>query len=64
MQRDPYIEERERVMEVVRNFKGINRYDDYRLPEAYKDGGFALTDPIILSKYRSAAKEIIKKVGR
>lgn len=61
---DPYKEKREQIMAVVRNFTGINRKDDYRTPDAYKDGGFGLTDPVILGKYRSAAKEIIKKVGR
>lgn len=51
-------------MNIISNFKGIQRSDDYRSPDAYKNGGFALTDPVILTKYRSAGKEIIKKVGR
>ena len=34
--------------------------DEYRTPDSFKDGGFGLTNQVILSKYRSAAKEIIK----
>ena len=29
---------------MIENFKGIDRKDDYRAPDAYKDGGFGLTD--------------------
>jgi hypothetical protein len=31
---------------------------------SHKDGGFALTDKNVISKYRSAATDLIKQVGR
>ena len=34
--------------------------DDYRVADAYKDGGFALDDQVILTKYRGALKDLIK----
>jgi uncharacterized membrane protein len=35
------------------------------MPEnTHKDGGFALTDKNIISKYRSAGKDLIKQVGK
>jgi len=41
------------------------RNDDYRMEkDTHKDGGFALTDKNIISKYRSAGKELIFKVGK
>ena len=47
-----------------KTFKPINRKDEYRVPDAYKDGGFGLTDQVILNKYRTAGKEILKTVGK
>jgi hypothetical protein len=34
------------------------------MPDAYKDGGFALTDKAYISKFRSAGKDLIKQVGK
>lgn len=38
--------------------------DDYRDPKAAKEGGFEMSDRDMISRYRSAGKEVIKKVGR
>lgn len=38
--------------------------DDFRASDAHKDGGFALDDQEVLTKYRSALKDLIKQVGR
>ena len=38
--------------------------DDHRTSDAYKDGGFALEDQVILTKYRQALKDLIKQVGK
>ena len=43
----------------------IQRKDDYRLEkDTHSNGGFALTDKVILGKYRSAGKDLIKQVGK
>ena len=34
------------------------------MPDAYKDGGFALTDKAYIAKFRSAGKDLIKQVGK
>lgn len=31
-------------MQSIAKFQGLNRRDDYRTPDSYKDGGFGLTD--------------------
>ena len=38
--------------------------DDFRHPDAHKDGGFPLNDAAVLGRYRNAAKDIIKQLGR
>ena len=38
--------------------------DDYRDPNAGYYGGFTLTDSELSSKLRSAAKELLKSVGK
>ena len=38
--------------------------DDYRSPEAYSGGGFALTDQVVIGKFRSAFKGLISQIGR
>jgi hypothetical protein len=40
-------------------FKGHAHNDDYRVPSAYKNGGFALEDLVVINKYRSALKNLI-----
>ena len=47
-------------MELARNFKIVSMDDDFRPPDVYKDGGFALDDKEVLNKYRSALKDLIK----
>ena len=54
----------ERIMDLARNFKPFPRKDEYRAEGACKEGGFALTDPVVLSKFRSAFKDLIAQVGR
>ena len=34
--------------------------DDFRTPEAHKDGGFPLNDAAVIGKYRNAFKDIVK----
>lgn len=34
--------------------------DDFRHPDAHKDGGFPLNDAAVIGRYRAAAKDIIK----
>lgn len=53
-----------KIIDNAKNFKPFTRSDEYRVPDAYKDGGFGLTDQVIVNKYRTAGKEIIKSVGR
>ena len=38
--------------------------DDFRHPEAHKDGGFPLNDAAVIGKYRNAFKDIVKQLGR
>lgn len=38
--------------------------DDFRHPDAHKDGGFPLNDAAVIGKYRSAFKDIVKQLGR
>ncbi len=52
------------IMARAKNFQKISLNDDYRVPEAYKKGGFGLTDEVTLGKYRSAAKHMIALVGK
>lgn len=61
---DPKTKMKLKILENAKRFKPLTRTDDYRVQDAYKDGGFALTDAAIVAKYRQAAKEILKSVGR
>ena len=38
--------------------------DDFRHPDAHKDGGFPLNDAEVIANYRNAMKDIIKQLGR
>jgi hypothetical protein len=49
---------------MARNWKPIERNDDYRAPDAAKEGGFILNDPEVLAKFRSALRDLISQVGR
>jgi len=37
-----------------------NLKDDFRHPDAHKDGGFPLNDAAVIGRYRSAFKDIVK----
>ena len=39
-------------------------HDDFRVAGVHKDGGFPLTDPEVVARYRKAAKSIISQIGR
>jgi hypothetical protein len=52
------------VLDAARNWKPIDRDDNYRHPEASKDGGFPFVDAELLSRYRAAFKDIVKSIGR
>lgn len=41
---DPKYKLMMKLLENSKHFKTINRKDEYRPPDAYKDGGFGLTD--------------------
>jgi hypothetical protein len=41
-----------------------DRDDDIRAGDVAKEGGFALDDVQVLSKYRNAFKDLLKQVGR
>jgi len=40
-------------------FKPIAAFDDYRSPDAYKDGGFPLNDQEAIDKLRKAFKSLL-----
>jgi hypothetical protein len=61
---DPKTKIKLKILESAKRFKPLTRTDDYRVQDAFKDGGFSLTDAAIVAKYRQAGKEIIKSVGR
>jgi len=61
---DPKLKTKKKVIEAAKKWKPLSRKDEYRVADAWKDGGFQLTDKTILQKYRTAGKEIIKGVGR
>ncbi len=52
------------ILDLARNFKTIERTDDWRQPDAAKDGGFPLNDPVVLNRYRTAFKDVVKQIGR
>lgn len=52
------------IIENAKNWKPIDRHDDFRAPDAAKEGGFILDDPVVLAKFRSALKDLIGQVGR
>lgn len=50
---------------MVENWKPISDLnDDFRHPDAHKDGGFPLNDAAVIGKYRSAFKDIVKQLGK
>lgn len=50
---------------MVENWKPITDLnDDFRHPDAHKDGGFPLNDAAVIGKYRSAFKDIVKQLGK
>lgn len=55
---------RNAIIQLAKDFKTIDRTDDYRHPDAWKDGGFALNDPEVLGRYRTAFKDVVKQIGR
>ena len=52
------------IIESARNLQALTLRDDYRVADSHKDGGFALDDQVVLTKYRNALKDLIKQVGR
>ena len=38
--------------------------DDFRHPDAHKDGGFPLNDAAVIANYRNAFKDIVKQLGK
>jgi hypothetical protein len=54
----------EEILQIAKNWKPIDNHDDYRAPDAAKEGGFILDDPVVLNKFRSALKDLIGQVGR
>ena len=58
------VRKRKEILDLARNFKTIDRSDDWRQPDAAKDGGFPLNDPVVLNRYRTAFKDVVKQIGR
>lgn len=52
------------MLEAAKNWKPIERSDNYRDPEGSKDGGFPFTDADLLGRYRAAFKDVVKSIGR
>lgn len=52
------------VLEIARMFQTSKYSDDYRKKEASSKGGFACRDKQLVSKLRSAGKEIIWRIGK
>ena len=50
-------------MELARNYKTINLKDDWRQPDAHPTGGFPMADPMVVQRYRDAAKDMLKEIG-
>jgi hypothetical protein len=48
----------------AKNFKPLQLYDDYRCPNAHKNGGFPLEDMETKNNLQSAIKGVIAQVGR
>ena len=42
----------------------IDLRDDFRAPDAHKSGGFALSDPVVIQKYRAAMHDLLYQVGK
>jgi len=55
---------KEKNKEDAKNFKCSTRSDNYRPSDVAKNGGFDLDDPETVAKYRGAAKDLVKQVGR
>lgn len=51
-------------LEKAANFRPLDLDDNYRHPEAARDGGFALTDQQVINKYRTAFKKLLAEIGR
>lgn len=61
---DPELmKKRKRIQKAIENIQPVQKNDDYRIPDAHSSGGFALLDKEVISKYRSVAKEVLKRVG-
>ena len=50
------------LSDLPRPFEDI--HDDFRMPDAHKDGGFPFNDPEVVGKYRGAFKDIVKQIGK
>jgi len=50
--------------EKAKNFAPLQLFDDYRCPNAHKNGGFPLNDQETMNNLRSAIKSVITQAGR
>ena len=57
-------ESKDILLDKARNFSPLNYDDDYRIEEAWRDGGFQFNDQEQIQKYRTALKTIVSSVGR
>jgi len=55
---------KEESLQKAKDFQSIDLHDDFRAPDTYKDGGFALTDDVVIQKFRTALKNLIAQIGR
>lgn len=63
-QRQIVIVNKEYYLNKAYHFQCLLLTDDYRHPDAHRDGGFALNDTAVINKYRTAFKNLISEVGR
>mmetsp|Transcript_15116 Transcript_15116/g.19118 ORF Transcript_15116/g.19118 Transcript_15116/m.19118 type:complete len:139 (+) Transcript_15116:1274-1690(+) len=57
--------EKERILTMVKAWEPVKDLrDDFRHPDAHKDGGFPLNDAAVIGRYRQAFKDIVKQLGR
>ena len=61
---EKFIKRQIELLQMAKEFKPSQLTDEYRDPEAAKDGGFPFTDAELIARYRNAFKDVAKQVGR
>ena len=61
---EKFIKRQLELLNLAKEFQPSKLTDEYRDPEAAKDGGFPFTDAELIARYRNAFKDVVKQVGR